>query len=79
MNHDMEEKGVVDVCGLPELLCQGPGAQLRGGGVTSSTASPEDLRESANGNQPLLLRVVVQSGLQIDVDGPETSENPTQS
>ena len=37
--------------------------------------------ESANGNNPLLLHVTIQSVLQIDVEveEPETSENPTQS
>ncbi|CAL8298977.1 unnamed protein product [Boreogadus saida] len=55
------------------------GSSAPGAGGTSCTSSLKVLRESANGNNPFLLLVAFPSGLQIDVEGPETSENPTQS
>ena len=47
----------------------GTGSSAPRAGGTTCTASPEELRESSNGNNPFLLHVLFHSGLQIDVEG----------
>ena len=73
LNHDVEEKGRCCRLQSPGAPPAGTGSSAPGAGGTSCTSSPEVLRKSAIGNNPFLLHVEVQSGLQIDVEGPETS------
>ena len=76
LNLKMEEKGVVahDCC---------PGLSPAGAPLPWATGSVQQAaglrRETTPGNNPFFLCVAVHSVLQIEVEEPETSENPTQS